>query len=65
MPRAGTQDSKQEYGTDAKKKGASITMAEAEVQLVPGVPTTTEKTGKAATTEREGVWACERGQGPE
>ena len=59
--KTGTKDSRDEYGTDAKKKAISATMAEADVQMVLGVPKTDEegasiaqKRRKAVTTDREG-----------
>ena len=53
VPRAWTQNSKHEYGTGAMKKEASITVAEAEVQLVPGVPTTDEEGASITQKRRE------------
>ena len=54
VPRAssktGTKDSRDEYGTDAKKKTDPATVAEAEVQLLLGVPATVTRFRGAAKT---------------
>ena len=52
-PKTRTKDSREEFGTGAKKKAASATVAEADIQLVLGVPTTDEEKASIAQKRRK------------